>query len=137
SKRRPHLRESGFLPEDADLLVKGADRLRVGDVELKSRAPVSPYLTSRRRREAITTKRRRRCCTCLAMRSLVEQNPSCACPLASTVAQPSVANSRFRKQASSSRRSEKIGSGMNFSQAASPQRPSDSSQRVSRLRSLF
>src|SRR5205823_4970664 len=44
SKRRPHLRESGFLPEDADLLVKGADRLRVGDVELKSRAPVSPVL---------------------------------------------------------------------------------------------
>jgi len=71
------------------------------------------------------------------MRSLVEQNPSCACPLASTVAQPSVANSRFRKQASSSRRSVKIGSGMNFSQAVLPQRPSDSSQRVSRLRSLF
>src|SRR5207253_147472 len=32
-ERRPHLREGGFLPEDADLPAESADRLRVGDVE--------------------------------------------------------------------------------------------------------
>src|SRR5439155_1230320 len=95
------------------------------------------YLTRRSRSEAITPNRRRRCCTWRARRSLVEQKPSCACRLASTVAQPSVAKRRFRKQATSSATNVKTRSGTNFSRAVLPQRPSDVSQRVRPLRALF